>query len=307
MAYGVIKVIPASGHVEASFSGQAGGDNYPSIKLLNPNDGVVYVARNRDCPSVNYGDWDWKIPSQSYAMLPGPFSTFGMFYLDQSGAGRQGEITVYPSQQRTDDPFFNAIGRALQAQTTALDVTEGPIPANPGSGIARLWVDTSDFLHILNSAGTDAVAVDTLTALGGALSGHLPNPGLAAGAALNFSEIVQGSTATTTSTTAVILSGYSSTLTIAGRVVIGAFSFSLSASIAGSIITLYVRIDGGAWTPFAQITEPTANYLVSMSGLMAWTPAPGAHTFDVGWSVSSGTMNMNPNANSGVVILDVRG
>ena len=47
-----------------------------------------------------------------------------------------------------------------------------------------MWADTFDFLHLLNSAGTDATVIDTLTALGGVLTGALPSPGLAAGAAL---------------------------------------------------------------------------------------------------------------------------
>lgn len=182
MAFGFVKVIPASSHTELALSGSGGGNQYPSIKVLNPNDGVIYIARNRDCLAVDYGAWDWKVPSQSYAMLPGPFVTAGLFYLDQSGAGRQGEITVYPSQQNIEEPMFLAIGRALQAQATTLDVVEGTIPANPGAGIARIWVDTNDVLHVENSTGVDASYIDTLTALGGVLSGTLPNPGMAAGA-----------------------------------------------------------------------------------------------------------------------------
>lgn len=184
MAYGVIKILAPSTHIDIPLSGTGGGASYPSIKVLNPNDGVVYIARNRDCTSVQYGAWDWKVPSQSYAILPGPFSSVGVFYLDQSGAGRQGEITVYASQQKTDDPFFVAIGRALTALQTTLDVTEGTIPGNPGAGTARLWVDTDHVLHLLDATGVDRLDINSATALGGVLTGLLPNPGLAAGVAV---------------------------------------------------------------------------------------------------------------------------
>jgi hypothetical protein len=178
MAYGIIKILPASGHVEAPLGGQAGGALYPSVKLLNPNDGVVYVARNRDCSSAAYGEWDWKVPSQSYAALPGSFNSIGMFYLDQSGAGRQGEITVYPSQAKLDDPMFVAIGRALTAVQTTLDITEGVQPANPGLGILRLWATATDFLQLLTSGGVVHTVIDSGTVLGGNLTGTLPNPNI---------------------------------------------------------------------------------------------------------------------------------
>lgn len=146
MAYGIVQVIAASTHQEILVG--SGNTQYQSIRILNPNDGVCYVAKNRDCPDTGYGSWEWKIPSQSYAIVPGPFQTVGIFYLDQSGAGHQGEIILYPSFQVVDEPFFVSIGRAILAALTSLDITEGPQPAIPAPGVMRLWVDVLGALGV---------------------------------------------------------------------------------------------------------------------------------------------------------------
>lgn len=162
MAYGVIKILQSGTHAQILL--QSGGVSYGSARVLNPNDGILYVARNRDCLSNNQGDWEWKIPSQSFAILPGEtpgFSTLGLYYLDQSGANRPGEVTIYPSLTTVDDPTFISIGRAQLVYQSVLDITTGSQPAPPGVGNARLWVDGQNILHVLGSDNTDHVELDS--------------------------------------------------------------------------------------------------------------------------------------------------
>lgn len=177
MAYGVAVVLGNQSHSQQLVPQ---GAEYKTVAVLNPNDGVIFVARNRDCLGVAQGAWDWKVPSQSYALLPGPFFSVGLFYLDQSGAGHNGEINLYGVDKRVEIPTFQAIGRAIIAQQTALDVTQGTTPANPPTGISRIWIDNAGNLHVVDSTGDDDLYMSNETVLGGHLVGTLPNPSLAA-------------------------------------------------------------------------------------------------------------------------------
>jgi hypothetical protein len=154
-----------------------------SISVLNPNNGVTYVARNRDCISTTPGAWDWKVPSQSYAYLPGPFQSVGLFYVDQSGGAIPGDISVYASQQTFDLPSFQAIGLTLASVVTTLDIGTGNQPAPPAANNIRLWADGSGHLHILSATGTDNVIYDAsnigTVALGGDLTGTISNASIA--------------------------------------------------------------------------------------------------------------------------------
>lgn len=152
------------------------GYQAPSVTVLNPNDGVVYIARNRDASVNTTAGWDYKVPSQSYASLPGPYITAGVFYLDQSGSGRPGEITLYDIPQKLTIPSFVAIGRAVQQIGSAVDIAQGVQPANPPAGSSRLWIDANNNLHVLTATGVDQQEIDTNDVLGGILAGSLPNP-----------------------------------------------------------------------------------------------------------------------------------
>lgn len=147
-----------------------------SIAVLNPNNGTVYIARNRPAVGSQVAGWDYKVPSQSYAMLPGPYIEAGVWYTDNSGSGAPGEITIYDLTQKLAIPNFQAIGIAVLSAGTSVDITQGAQPANPPANTSRLWVDTSNHLHILNSTGTSFTVIDDNTALGGVLTGTLPNP-----------------------------------------------------------------------------------------------------------------------------------
>ena len=146
-----------------------------SLSLLNPNDGVCYVKINGFAGNAP-PNWDWKVPSQSYCQLPGPWESLGVYYLDQSGSGRQAEINVYELDSSISVPSFIAIGRAVQMAGSTMDITQGNQPSNPPLGTSRLWIDANNNLQILAPDGTNVHAVDTNDALGGILSGSLLNP-----------------------------------------------------------------------------------------------------------------------------------
>jgi hypothetical protein len=153
-----------------------------SLSLLNPNDGICYVKLNGPAGRT-VAAWDWKIPSQSYCQLPGPWESLGVYYLDQSGSGRTAEVNVYELDSQIAVPSFIAIGRAVEAAGTTVDISQGSQPANPPASTVRLWVDGSGHLHYLQSNGTDYIAIDNNTLLGSDLAGsYLPNPVIAANA-----------------------------------------------------------------------------------------------------------------------------
>jgi hypothetical protein len=144
-----------------------------SLSLLNPNDGICYVKLNSNAgPTV--AAWDWKIPSQSYCQLPGPWESLGVYYLDQSGSGRTAEVNVYELDSQISVPSFIAIGRAVQQAGTTMDISQGAQPSNPPASTVRLWADGSGNLHILSPSGVDKTLVDSSTALGGDLYGTIP-------------------------------------------------------------------------------------------------------------------------------------
>jgi len=155
--------------------------------MLNPNDGVCYVKINGPAgPSI--AGWDWKVPSQSYCQLPGPWESLGVYYLDQSGSGRAAEINVYELDSSISVPSFIAIGRAVQMAGSTMDISTGSQPSNPPTGSIRLWVDGNNNLHLLAADGTDVQEVDTNDPLGPTLlQGTLVNPVLATRAQSNFS------------------------------------------------------------------------------------------------------------------------
>jgi len=158
-----------------------------SLGVLNPNDGIVYIKLNGPA-TFQTPEYDWKLPSQSYGLFPGPWQSVGLYYQDESGTARSGDIDVYESDiQQPDIPAIVAIGRAVQGQSSAMDVVQGPQPGNPGAGVSRLWVDPSGHLNILQPNGTNYGVIDTNnlaanvgpvinnTALGGDLFGTVSN------------------------------------------------------------------------------------------------------------------------------------
>ena len=172
MSVGVVLQI-ASG-TQKQYRVPAGYES-PSITVLNPNDGAVYVARNRDADSTSTAGWDYKVPSQSYAALPGPYVTAGLLYQDLSGSNATGEIIVYDINTSIVIPGFQAIGVAGLSQGTSVDISMGAQPQNPPANTARLWIDGQGNLNILQPDGTNALLVDTLNIQGQAIAGDIYN------------------------------------------------------------------------------------------------------------------------------------
>src|SRR5215831_8692878 len=145
-----------------------------SLSLLNPNDGVAYVKLNGpagNTPSL----WDWKVPSQSYCQLPGPWESLGVYYNDQSGSGRSAEINVYELDSQISVPSFIAIGRAVQLAGTTLDISQGTQPQNPPASTSRLWVDTNNNLYLLDPSGNNIKIWDANDNVNGVVNGILSN------------------------------------------------------------------------------------------------------------------------------------
>src|SRR5215468_1737598 len=162
MAVGLWRQVASNSGVQVNIP--SGNYLWPTIRVMNPNDGTVYIKQNAGLADSGYGSWDYKVPAQSFGLLPGEgvgWQSAGLYYQDQSGTGRPGEIAIYLSQQNVNEPSFVSIGRSLLSATTSVDVVEGIQPGNPASGQARLWIDTSDHLHILNSSGNDKVVLDS--------------------------------------------------------------------------------------------------------------------------------------------------
>jgi hypothetical protein len=135
--------------------------------------------------------WDWKVPSQSYCQLPGPWESLGIYYVDQSGSGRTGEVNVYESDSQIAIPSFIAIGRAVEQAGSAVDISQGSQPANPPASTVRLWADGSGNLHYLSSSGVDKTLLDTTTPLGADLYGTISNAHIAVrnGASINLYDV----------------------------------------------------------------------------------------------------------------------
>ena len=157
MARGQILTIP---NQTATLVSTLSREQKASLSMLNPNDGICYVKLNGPA-SNTIAMWDWKVPSQSYCQLPGPWESLGVYYLDQSGSGRSAEVNVYELDSSIAVPSFIAIGRAVQQAGSTVDVSQGTQPANPPSSTVRLWADGTGHLHVLQSNGTDYTEVDS--------------------------------------------------------------------------------------------------------------------------------------------------
>jgi|SRR5215471_2447939 len=167
MARGQVLTLP---NQSAQLIGTSSKEEMDSVAVLNPNDGVIYLKLNGAAgPSAS--QWDWKLPSQSFGLFPGPWISLGLYYLDQSGSGRSAEANIYDSTNKLYVPVIQAIGRAVQTAGTTMDITQGNQPSNPPAGTSRLWVDGSGNLHLLSPTGTDKAILDSTTMFGGDIFG----------------------------------------------------------------------------------------------------------------------------------------
>lgn len=145
--------------IQSGFEGHQSYQSTGSFIVYNPNDGVAFVATDRTATGLS---WDYKVPSQSGGKFPGPINSYlSIFYLDQSGGGAAGQIVVYASPESVNIPYFWSIGRAIQLQSTSLDIVGGPQPGNPGAGIGRLWIDTGGHLNVLQPSGANFLEIDS--------------------------------------------------------------------------------------------------------------------------------------------------
>src|SRR3974377_987726 len=121
MALGQWAQIPNNSAVQLRVP--SGNYLWPTIRVMNPNDGTLYIKQNAPIVSTGFGSWDYKVPAQSFGILPSEgegWQSAGLYYQDQSGAGLAGEIAVYLSAQTVAEPTFVAIGRSLLTIQTVM-------------------------------------------------------------------------------------------------------------------------------------------------------------------------------------------
>lgn len=167
MARGQVRTVPSNSSVLITTESK---EEKSSLAVLNPNDGFIYIKMNGPAGS-SIAQWDWKLPSQSYGLFPGPWQSIGIYYSDQSGSNRSADINVYDSDAKLYIPDIKSIGRAVALAGNALDISQGSTPANPPASTIRLWADGSGNLHKIDSAGNDETLLDSNSPLGGQLRG----------------------------------------------------------------------------------------------------------------------------------------
>jgi hypothetical protein len=99
---------------------------------------------------------------------------------------------------------------------------------------------------------------------------------------------------TTTSGTTVVLDSGPFTTGAPNSVVVIDWHAALQSTVAAAFAMFSVRVDGGGWITVGRMTFPATASSYPMSLQYIWTTlAAGAHTFDVGWLTSSGTLSVD--------------
>jgi hypothetical protein len=183
-------------------------------------------------------------------------------------------------------------GSALVDGTvTSAKITDGTIT---GTDIAAGTITSSNILDRTIVAAD--IAANTIT---GAeiLDGSITYNDLAPGAATQTGSLQSTTANSTTSTTPVIIPGWSVAVSTIGG---GAadfvrlyFAITLYTDAATNAF-LYVRVDAGTWTTVALLTTTAAGVNTPVSGTYMFSSlAGGSHTFDLGWSCSASTLRQS--------------
>lgn len=170
--------------------------------------------------------------------------------------------------------------------------------ASGGITGASIAPGTITSAHILDrTIVASDIAPNTIT---GAeiLDGAITFLDLAPGAASNTGSLQSTTGNSTTSSTPVLIPGWTVGVTTIGE---GAADFvrlyfliTLYADAAANAF-LYVRLDNGAWNAVALLTMSAGGMNTPVSGTYMYSSIPGggAHTFDLGWSVSTSTLRQS--------------
>lgn len=189
------------------------------------------------------------------------------------------------------DQHDHTTGKGVGLIITSANIVDGSVT---GTDIAVGTITSANILDRTIQAGD--IAASTIT---GAeiLDGSITYNDLAAGAATQTGNLQSTTANSTTSTTPVLIPGWTTSLSTIGG---GAadlvrlyFGITIYTSVAANAL-LYVRVDGGSWNTMALLTTTAATVNTPVSGTYMFASlAGGAHTFDLGWSVSTGTLTQS--------------
>ena len=160
-----------------------------------------------------------------------------------------------------------------------------------GKAVAFYNADGSVAFEV--SSGKATLAGPTLTGTVTYPAGGIPTAALAAGAA---SQVVRSESAAVTATTSTspvaIGAGIAAMTLLLGSTVVVDVSVAASNNTAGQVMFFYVRRDTDAWQgPYAKVTQQAANEVFEIAFRQVFTGhMAGAHSFEIGWAVSAGTV-----------------
>lgn len=157
-------------------------------------------------------------------------------------------------------------------------------------------------------ATTLASALDTLDSKFSGGSGTIPYSVLAANAATNVAYASSATQLSTTSASFVLMSGASVTLTTEGGVVVVTWSGSI-VNASSANVSLGWQVDGGGFASYGYETlQPGLAKQVSFTFVIpaASLTAGVAHTIDIGWNTSAGTVQTQSNVNYTTVAREFR-
>lgn len=222
------------------------------------------------------------IPPYSLGLVMRLYGTSTALILNQAPVGQPSLVpiageyafVVYSDEYRSETTGVPV--REFSLVQSVTDLTLGPQPATPITGVLRLWADPTGVLHRLMSTGADFSEIDTGTVLGGVLNGTLPNPGMAAGA-VGQTQLQTGSV-----TSAAILDGSIQTVDIGNQQITSALIApgaaasnvgSLGGALSGTLpnpsqvwqavsLGVNVALAAGTWTTAINLNLIAGTYVI---------------------------------------------
>lgn len=196
-------------------------------------------------------------------------------------------ITLANSLRTVDGLYNNVTGHTHNGAHQG-----GPIGSIPASAIPDGTITSA---KIADGAVTSLKIAD----------GTIATVDIAATAVTQATQYSATNSASTTSATAVPITGAIATITtVGGPVLVWANLAVYDNASAGA--TIYIQRDGGSWTPIATSLLPTANQPFTLGGHYIDSPAAGVHTWQLGFSCTTGTLSVTPGAITSLVVLELK-
>ena len=192
------------------------------------------------------------------------------------------------------------LGTPLHIPATSIGTTE---LADGSVTNAKLAADAVTTNKVLDGTlvGTDMqarsitagqIALGTLTT-NEIADGTILTSDLSGGAITQNSFSTISSANSTTSGTAVAMDSAGFTPAVASSFVLVDYRAVFQTTVAGAFGQLYIRVDAGGWTALSIFTMgATSSYYPVSINFAFTTLTAAAHTIDIGWSTSSGTLSV---------------